>query len=146
MSDPVIGSAHPDLARALTRCAAAAAKSPRACGADVAVGRYSLSVFLKRSPTLVLAEPRAEYFVMLRADTDLARTLGLPTDRQLDLFLAAQEGALNALCLPWDGRAPPLPRRKLALDIQAPDDAWVGHITTSGRFRASNWFVLREGA
>jgi hypothetical protein len=80
---------------------------------------------------------------MLRVDLKVCERIGLVVGRELDMWIAAQEQALDALVKHLEGYPPPFPGKRLTCQQVAPSDPWVRHIVTSGegRWRDSKWLV-----
>jgi len=82
---------------------------------------------------------------MMRLELAAMARLKLSEGHALDLWIGRQEAALDSLVTQRMGLDPPFPGHRLAMQMNAPADPWVGHITTSkdGRFRDSKWLVVR---
>lgn len=145
-ADPVIGSASPDVADALYRCARQAIGFSVPAHVEVVTELRSLMISVMRaSPEDPKHRDGCRWHVRIRVDAEQVQRLGLPSGPQLDAWLGTQEGALNVLCVASSYGPAPFQGLCLRHNMVAPEDPHVGHITTRERYRQSLWMVGEYG-
>lgn len=138
--DDVIGLADRQLAMALVRVGNKASESDAPKTETLTVDGFAVLVAVKRIPDDERAEKwngLALYHVMMRVDVAAS---GKSVD-EVDRWLMAQEAALNALVKAWRNKMGPFVGYSLRHNVTAPDDPWVGHITTTGNHRTDLWII-----
>lgn len=152
--DPMIGTASPELAKALQRLGRSATLRNTACTSEMVIDRHPVLVAIKGVQAGEASDAEAfrrgaQFRVLIRVDAQTALSAGCPGGRELDLWIGRQEQALNVLLCSWGGKDAPLdPVRYRLRVVQTPRDTWDGwvtHMATKDRYRLSLWEIHERG-